>query len=116
MEALHRATRLMALTGLWAVPAAAWLGGWRVGAGLASGMLWAFANAWTLRQLVRSSLSSQRVSRVQQVLLWAVKFPVLYGVGAILLLSPWSSPIGFLVGFSLWFVLLVVDAVREATA
>ena len=116
MQILSHAVRRIGVLSLVLLPMAVWLVGWRAAIGLASGMLWAFANAWVLRRLVRFSLSSQRVPRGRQVLLWAVKFPVLYGVGAILLLSPWSSPIGFLVGFSLWFVLLVIGAVREATA
>ena len=106
----------MAWAGLCLVPAAAWVGGWRAVVGLTGGMLWALTNAWTLRWLVSGSLGSQRVSRGRWTLLWAVKLPLLYGVGALLLVSPWSSPVGFLIGFSSWFVLLVVGALQEATA
>lgn len=82
--------------------------------GLASGMLWALANAWALSQLVHVSLNGRRISWQTRVLWWIVKIPGLYALGASALLCPWSSPVGFLIGFSLWFVALIVGALQDA--
>ena len=116
MEAIHRAARVMGWMGLLLVPAVAWLCGSRAAVGMASGMFWMLANVWTLTRLVRGSMGPQGASRWTQAALWIVKLPLLYGGGAFLLLSPWSSPLGFLAGFSLWFAALVIGALREGTA
>lgn len=111
MEFLQRTTRLMGWLGLILVPLTAVSCGLHAAVGLASGMVWAWANAWALARLVRSSVHVQH--RWKQVALWIVKLPFLYVVGALCLLSPWSSSLGFLTGFSLWFVMLVVSALHR---
>ncbi|MBI3009873.1 MAG: hypothetical protein HYY57_02685 [Candidatus Omnitrophica bacterium] len=45
--------------------------------------------------------------------LWCIKLPILYGIAAVLVVSAKVSPIGFLLGFSLWFVLLMAVAFRS---
>ena len=114
MDPIRSATRLMGYTGLVLVPLAAWVGGWRAAIGLASGMGWALANVWVMAHLVTGSLGQPRTSRWRQAVWWVVKLPLLYVLGGWLLLAPWSSPVGFLVGFSVWFVMLVVGALRGA--
>lgn len=111
MEFLHRTTRLMRWLGLGLVPLVAALCGLRAAVGLLSGMVWAWANAWALSWLVQASVQTQR--RWKQIALWIVKLPLLYLLGALFLLSPWSSSLGFLAGFSLWFVMLVVSALQR---
>lgn len=96
------------------VPAAWLLFGWRAAVGLGAGMAWSLANTWTLARLVYGSAGPQRLSRWRQVAWWIVKLPLLYGVLLVAVISPWSSAVGFLVGFSLWFFLLVADALRRA--
>ena len=114
MDFLRRTTHLMGWFGLVFVPlTAAWFG-LRAAVGLGSGMVWAWANAWALSWLVRSAMHTQR--RWKQIALWIVKLPLLYLIGALFLLSPWSSSLGFLAGFSLWFVMLVVSALQGAVA
>lgn len=112
MEFLRRATRLMGWLGLILVPLAASVCGLRAAAGLLGGMVWAWANAWALTWLVDASVHAQR--RWKRITLWIVKLPLLYLVGAACLLGPWSSPLGFLVGFSMWFVMLIVSALQSA--
>ena len=114
MEFLHRTTRLMGWLGLVLVPLTAASWGLRAATGLLSGMVWAWANAWALTWLVHASVHTQR--RWKQIALWIVKLPLLYLIGALFLLSPWSSSVGFLVGFSLWFVMLVVSALQRTAA
>jgi hypothetical protein len=114
MEFLRRALRLAAWSSLMLVPGVAIVFGWHAAVGVASGLLWALANMWVMGRLVKTSFSAQRLRGWESVSLWILKLPFLYAVGAVLLLSPWGSPLGFLVGFSLWFVCLFVSALRGA--
>ena len=93
---------------------ATWLTfGWRHAVGVGAGMVWSLANAWALTRLVRGSLASPQLPRWRQTAWWVVKLPLLYGVAALMLVSPWSSAVGFLTGFSSWFVFRVTGALRE---
>ena len=116
MDTIRYTARLLSWTGLFVVPVVAGVWGLRAAAGVASGMLWGLANVWALSRLVAGALGPRRAPLGIQVALWVVKIPLLYAVGAFLLLSPWGSPIGFLVGFSCWFALLFVGALRGAPA
>ena len=114
MEFVRHTVRLMGWAGLLLVPAALLVFGPHVAIGLAGGIVWALANVWVLASLMRGVVEAQQRLWWQQVGLWTLKLPVLYAVGACFLVSPWSSSLGFLVGFSLWFALLMVSAIREA--
>ena len=115
MEVIRDAAYLMGWVGLFLIPVVAVLWGVHVAVGVASGMLWALANMLVLAKLIKGSLSAPGLSRWRRAVLWVVKVPLLYLVGAFLLLSPWSSPLGFLFGFSLWFLMLVIGALRKST-
>ena len=116
MDILHDALRGVMLLGMLAAPLAAGLFGWRAGVGVAGGITWAVANVWVLAKLVTTMVGASKRPWWQGAWWWVLKLPVLYGIGAVLLVSSWSSPIGFLVGFSLWFVAVVACAVRRAVA
>ena len=116
MQFLTRALRLLGILGVAMPPMVAWMWGWRAGLGLAGGILWALANIWVIGMLVKPLGSSQRRRWWKTASLFALKVPVLYTIGAAFLLSPWSSPLGFVVGFSLWFVALGLGALRGAAA
>ncbi|MBI2105075.1 MAG: hypothetical protein HYT90_05840 [Candidatus Omnitrophica bacterium] len=116
MEFLRRTVRLIAWSSLFLVPGTAAVWGPRAAVGVAGGMSWAVANAWALSGLVHASLGEARSPWWARAGLWILKVPLLYAVGAVLAVSPWSSPVGFLAGFSLWFVGLVASALREAAA
>ena len=93
-------------------PLAALAWGWRAGVGFACGVLWSLANVWIITSLTRPLVHPHRMPIWNTAGLWVVKVPVLYAVGAMLILSPWSSGLAFLAGFSWWFVLLIVSAMR----
>ena len=116
MEAIRRAARLLVWVAVFLIPVVASVYGGRAAVGVAGGMLWALANIWVLGRLIKGSLDVPRLPRWRHAVLWVVKIPLLYLLGALLLLSPWSSPVGFLAGFSLWFVMLVIGALRGETA
>ncbi|MBI4341616.1 MAG: hypothetical protein HY598_04980 [Candidatus Omnitrophica bacterium] len=98
------------------VPVAWLLGGPKAAIGVAGGMLWSLANVGALALLARIMMGTPRLSWPAHLGLWIVKIPLLYILGGVLAVSPWSSPVGFLVGFSLWFVLLMIIAARRVAA
>ena len=113
---MRYAVRWMGWSAVALVPAAGALAGWRAAAGLAGGMLWALANVWTLRRTLGPLATGARRHWWQHAGWWCLKVPVLYALGGLLLLSPWGSPIGFLAGFSWWFVVLCVGALRQTAS
>lgn len=116
MEFLRCAVRLASWSAIVVLPVVALAFGWRAAIGVGGGLVWASANAGALAWLVRVLFDAHHAPWWVRTGLWALKLPLLYAVGALLVLSSWSSPVGFLVGFSLWFVLLFVSALRGAAA
>jgi len=112
MVFLRAAYRLTWWFGLVLIPLTALAYGSRAALGLFSGLLWSVVNAWVIEHLTHRLTSSERQPLIRTVILWTVKVPLLYGVCALLIVSPWSSPTAFLVGFSLWFVALMLGAIR----
>lgn len=114
MDFLSQAVRLTLLIGVVAVPVSVSVVGTRFAIGFLAGALWSLANLWALKALITRSFGFSRKPRWQKIVFAIVKFPLLYAVGGWLLLSSWSSPVGFLVGFSLWQVCLVMSAATRA--
>ena len=105
----------MGWAGLVVVPATGLAFGVRAAAGVACGMLWAVGNVWLLNAAVSSTFGHPRAHWLTRAGLWVLKVPIWYAVGGVFVVSPWSSPVGFLVGFSLWLGLITLNAVRQAT-
>ncbi len=117
MVFVRQALRLMRWIGPLLVVSLGWIFGWRAAIGVASGMGWSLANLWVTTGLVQTSL--QQTPRARwwgRATLWMFKLPILYSIGIYCIVSRWSSPVGFLVGFSLWPILLCMSAVRTARA
>jgi len=117
MGFVRAANRLALVTGLLLAPLAAVVWGGRAAVGLLAGLAWTLANMRLIAALSTFTLRRRLGrNRWKAAALWIVKLPVLYGLGALCLLSPWSSPVGFLAGFSLWFVALVAGAWKARVA
>jgi hypothetical protein len=115
MELVHRAQRLTGLLGLVGAAAAARIWGWQAAVGVIGGVGWVLANVWAIGALVRTACGPQRRRGWKLVGLFALKLPVLYALGACLLLGAWSSPVGCVAGLSVWFVALGLIACRVRT-
>ena len=116
MSFLYDTVQLMGWVGVALVPVT-WLGcSLSAAIGVACGMLWAVGNFGLTGVLVSATFGQRHPSHLVRAGLWFLKVPLWYGVGSLLLLSSWSSPVGFLVGFSLWFPLLVISALRRSRA
>jgi len=94
--------------------------------GLLVGCLWGVANFIALTAVLTTFVTPGEVNRRRALILAAVKFPVIYGIGYLILRSEWFEPVSLLVGFSLLFMVTLLKALgrsylklddrREATA
>ncbi|UCF78509.1 MAG: hypothetical protein JSW03_10580 [Candidatus Eiseniibacteriota bacterium] len=85
------------------------------GGGVLLGATWNSLNLLLVAWLVRAVVAAERAVRGRIVALAAVKFPVLYGLGFLLLRSA-VFPVGSLVtGFSLVLVVILLKALGAAT-
>ena len=77
--------------------------------GLAFGGLWSSANLWALKGLIEAIFQSRGFWSIA----WfaQLKIPLLYGIGALVLLKVPLSVGAGIVGFHIPFVLIVVEAV-----
>ena len=116
MELVQRAIRLMVWTALGLIPAAGLVGGLRVSVGVAGGIAWILVNMWALSRLLQPLTSGVPRRAMAHLGWWVLKLPVLYGAAVILLVSPWSSAVGFVIGFSMWFLVVWLCALRGVRA
>lgn len=116
MDFVHQTTRAVGWAAVLLAPCATALFGWRAGVGLVSGAGWMLLNVWVIGQLIHHGMLASRQTIWSRLGWWAVKVPVLYALAACCLVAPWSSPIGFLAGFTMWFVVLWVQALRRRAA
>ena len=112
---MHQVRR-MGWVSLVALPGAWCCFGFHSMVGVGSGILWACANATITAKLIAVGFNGSHLPWWLSVALWVLKLPVLYGFLVLCVISPWGSPIGFLVGFSLWFVVLMASAIRPKTS
>ena len=78
------------------------------------GATWSVANFWMLGRLIRSVLTPQEVAPRLTAAFAAVKFPVLYVGGYLLLRSEWFSPVALLSGFATLFLVVLLKALGRA--
>ncbi len=76
--------------------------------GLVIGSILNIINFWFIKALVTTWLSTKPAQLVKVALLVFVKFPLLYGVGFLILKSGIISAVSFLCGFSLLFLVLIL--------
>lgn len=87
--------------------------GLRVGWGFLVGAVWNTANLWGLAALVRNAFAKPPQKK-RILALFLLKFPVLYGGGALLVLYGGVDILGALVGFSLPLIVIVLKGGSRA--
>lgn len=83
--------------------------GFGFGVGFLAGGLWSALNLWLLVSLLTSALAKEK-NKKKILLLFMLKFPVLYGGGFFLVWYGRLNVLGVLVGFSLPLVVAVLKA------
>ena len=82
--------------------------------GLLVGCLWGVANFIALTAVLTSFVKPGEVNRKRALLLAAIKFPVIYGIGYLILRAGWFEPTSLLVGFSLLFMVTLLKALGRS--
>ena len=83
--------------------------GMAFGLGFLAGAVWSALNFWGLASLIRSALAEEP-DKKKILLLFLLKFPVLYGVGFVIVFYTGVDVLGVLVGFSLPLVVVVLKS------
>jgi len=78
--------------------------------GILVGSLWGVANFGALAAVLTATIRPGGVNRRRALLLALVKFPVLYGVGYLILRAEWFTPVSLVAGFSLLFLVTLLKA------
>jgi hypothetical protein len=82
--------------------------------GLLVGCLWGVANFIALTAVLTSFVTPGEVNRRRALILAAIKFPLIYGLGYLILRSEWFEPTSLLVGFSLLFLVTLLKALGRS--
>ena len=78
--------------------------------GILVGCLWGVANFLALTAVLTSIVTPGEVNRRRALILAAIKFPVIYGLGYWILTARWFEPVALLAGFSLLFLVTLLKA------
>jgi hypothetical protein len=111
---LARVRRMSIVVGaILAVPIATYWG-LKTGGAWVAGLAWSLVNLFFIGEVIKSVITpdDRNLPRILVALL--VKFPVLYGVGFLLLWVEWLPVLGLVAGFTWPFVVLVLKAVGRA--
>jgi hypothetical protein len=84
------------------------------GLGILLGCAWGIANFWALTRVLTGVLTPDEVNRRRAIIFAAIKFPVLYGAGYLVLRSEWVSPVSLIAGFSLLFLVVLLKGLGRA--
>jgi len=106
-EFLRRVHRTSLISGLVLFPVASTYLGFTAGASFALGCLWSLANVFLIEILVKQVTTPGPTKRLYVALVFLVKIPALYGLGALLLGSGLFSLKGLVIGFS-WPLAVIV--------
>lgn len=86
---------------------------WIYSLGIFVGVLWGCANLWFIRQFIVNYITPGERDAMKLALFALIKFPVLYGLGFLLLWLQWFPVVSFVIGFSLILVVVVLKALGK---
>ncbi len=82
--------------------------------GLLVGCVWGVANFVALGAVLTAFVTPGNINRRRALILAAIKFPVIYGIGYLILRSEKFEPTSLLVGFSLLFLVTLLKALGRS--
>jgi len=82
------------------------LGQAEVAYGILIGGLFGIANTWLIVRLTESVLDPEKRNPIVVATILVLKLPVLYGLLILSFLHRWNNPLGFAIGFQLFFIAL----------
>lgn len=85
------------------------------GLGIFLGGIWGGANLFFIKQLMESILTLSPKNYLKIYSLFLIKFPLIYGIGYVLIKFDYFSPWSLLIGFSLLFAALFLKGLAAWT-
>lgn len=76
--------------------------------GILVGCAWGIGNFWALGRVLTAVVTPSGVHQRRALMFAAIKFPVLYGAGYLILRSEWFPPVALVIGFSLLFLVVLL--------
>lgn len=104
--------KLSLVIGIFSLPSFCFYFGTIDGISFFAGTVWACVNLWLIKNLVQKVLPFDQKNTLRIVLILAVKFPLLYFIGALLLTVGHLSPISMMAGFSLVLAAIFLNFCR----
>jgi hypothetical protein len=86
----------------------------RVALGILTGCVWGVANFLALTALLTAVVKPGPITRTRAYAFAAIKFPVIYAAGYLILRTHWFDETSLLVGFSLLFTVTLFKALGRA--
>lgn len=84
--------------------------GWHIAVGVLLGAFWGAANLMLIKYIVTGIITPNPKSKKRALILGAIKFPLLYGLGYLLLVSEIFTPVSLLAGFTIIFLVAFLKA------
>ncbi len=111
LDFINRVAKVSIILAAIQFPFVSLYGGWLLAIGIVLGCLWGAANIILIKYIITGVLSPNPSNKVKVLILAAVKFPVLYGLGYLLLKVGYFSPESLVMGFSIIFLVASLKAV-----
>jgi hypothetical protein len=114
LEFLARVRRASMVVGAVVAAPVALYWGWQMGAAWLSGVAWSLVNLFFIGEVIKHVITAGDRDLPRILVAVAVKFPVLYALGFLLLWIEWLPVIGLVAGFSWPFFVMVLKAIGRA--
>ena len=110
LEFINRIAKATVILALIQLPFVTVYLGWQIALGVFLGALWGAANLMLIKYIITGVLTPNPASKKRALILGAIKFPILYGLGYLLLISGMFAPVSLLTGFTILFVVAFLKA------
>ena len=85
--------------------------GWQTGFGILLGCAWGAANLILIKIIITGAISPSPVHNKKMLIFGVIKFPLLYGIGYLLLKLGYFPPESLVIGFTIIFLVAFLKAV-----
>jgi hypothetical protein len=111
LEFINRVARTSIYLGIIQLPFVTLYWGWQFGMGILLGCGWGAANLILIKFIVTGALSAERASKKKILILGAIKFPLLYGIGYLILKVGYFPPESLVIGFTTIFLVALLKVI-----
>ena len=84
--------------------------GWQMALGIMLGCAWGAVNLVFIKYIIVALITPNKASKRRIMILAAIKFPLLYAIGYLLLKVGYFTPMSLLIGFTMIFLVTFLKA------